>query len=186
MTAFPSEAALAEGLKTIQDSPKENGRLEMIVARPQEDARTILKECRLTASAGVEGDGWRVRCKRKMADGSPNPDTQIAIMNSRCIALLAGERSRWPLAGDQLFVDLDLSGANLPPGQKLAIGSAVLEITDPPHTGCSKFAARYGTEAVKFVNSGIGKQLHLRGIYARVIREGMIAAGDAVTKVELR
>lgn len=108
---------------------------------------------------------------------------QINIMNSRAIALIACERDRWALAGDQLYIDLDLSGSNLPPGTRLELGSAILEITAPPHTGCSKFAARFGVEAVKFVNSVRGRQMNLRGLNARVVKPGAVRKGDIVRKI---
>jgi MOSC domain-containing protein YiiM len=104
-------------------------------------------------------------------------------MNARVIALLAGEQERWSLAGDQLYVDLDLSNENLPPGTRLAIGGALVEVTALPHTGCQKFKARFGRDALVFVNSARGKQLHLRGINARVIQPGKICVGDVVKKV---
>jgi MOSC domain-containing protein YiiM len=105
---------------------------------------------------------------------------QINIMNARATALVAGSKDRWPLAGDQLYVDLDLSGANLPPGTRLAIGSAVLEVTSQPHTGCAKFVARFGLDAMKFVNSPVGRELNLRGINAKVVTAGTIRVGDDV------
>jgi MOSC domain-containing protein YiiM len=110
-------------------------------------------------------------------------DTQLTVMNARVIALLARERSRWPLAGDQLYVDFDLSADNVPPGTRLALGAAIIEVTAEPHTGCSKFAARFGRDATRFVNSPAGRQLQLRGINARVVRAGQIRAGDIVSKV---
>ena len=97
--------------------------------------------------------------------------------------LLAQRPERWSLAGDQLFVDLDLSPENLPPGTRLAMGSAAIEVTKQPHTGCAKFVERFGLDAVKFVNSDEGKQLHLRGINARVALPGVIRVGDIVSKV---
>jgi MOSC domain-containing protein YiiM len=108
---------------------------------------------------------------------------QINIMSARVIALVAMDRERWPLAGDQLFVDLDLSAHNLPPGTRLGIGEAVLEVTPLPHTGCAKFMARFGIDAVKFVNSPEGKELRLRGLNARVVQSGSIRAGDPVRKL---
>ena len=104
-------------------------------------------------------------------------------MSSRAAALVAGDRERWPLAGDQLYVDLDLSDENLPPGTRLALGSAVLEVTDEPHTGCKKFTARFGLDAMVFVNSPVGRALNLRGINARVVESGTVRVGDAVTKL---
>ena len=109
---------------------------------------------------------------------------QLNVMNARVIALLAQGKDRWALAGDQLFVDFDLSEANVPPGTRLAIGSTMIEVTAPPHLGCKKFSARFGPDAMKFVNSPEGKALHLRGINAKVIQPGVIRAGDVVKKVQ--
>jgi MOSC domain-containing protein YiiM len=118
-----------------------------------------------------------------LPDGRPHPDVQVTLMNARTIALIAQDETRWPLAGNNLYVDLDLSAENLPPGTRLAIGTAVVEITAVPHNGCKKFAARFGLEATRFVNSKVGKRLHLRGIYARIARPGTIAVGDLVRKL---
>ena len=177
-----SETALFVGLESIKDSPKDQGLLELIVIRPRDMERIVLPECELSASLGAHGDMWADGCWKTLPDGSPHPDVQITLMNSRCIALLAQEKSHWPLAGDQLYVDLDLSSANLPVGQRLVIGTAILQITDTPHTGCGLFAERFGPAAAKFVNSPLGRQLHLRGIYAKVVQDGLVRTGDVVTK----
>ena len=123
-----------------------------------------------------------MRGSSRTDDGSSHPDMQLNIMNARVVALVAQDKSRWPLAGDQLFIDLDLSDANLPPGTRLAIGSAVIEITAQPHTGCGKFVERFGLDAMEFVNSPVGKELHLRGVNAKVVRPGVIRVGDVATK----
>ncbi len=175
-----SADALTAGLDAIRLAPRDVGRLELIVRRPQIEAREILDEAELDLHVGVVGDTWNQRSSGRTDDGSPHPDMQINIMNARSAALIARTKDRWPLAGDQLFVDLDLSGANLPPGTRLAIGSAVLQVTDQPHTGCAKFVARFGLDAMKFVNSTVGRELNLRGINARVVQAGRIHAGDAV------
>jgi MOSC domain-containing protein YiiM len=174
---------LEAGLDAIRQSPQDEGVLELIVRRPQADERQILEEGRLDLVEGLVGDHWRARGSSRTADGSAHPDMQLTLMNSRVIALLAQDEARWPLAGDQLFVDLDLSAENLPPGTRLALGSAVIEVTNVPHTGCNKFAARFGTDALRFVNSALGRQLHLRGINARVVQPGVIRAGDQVRKM---
>ena len=174
---------LEAGLDTIRQSPKEAGVLELIVRRPQIDEREVLEEGRLDLIEGLVGDTWRTRSSSRTADGSAHPDMQINIMNARVIALVAQEKARWPLAGDQLFVDLDLSTENLPPWTRLELGSAVLMVTDQPHTGCKKFMARFGLEALEFISSPIGKQLNLRGVNAKVVQPGIIRAGDVLRKL---
>ncbi|HJS18373.1 MAG TPA: MOSC domain-containing protein [Anaerolineales bacterium] len=178
-----SMTELEAGLEFIRQSPKDDGVLKMIVRRPQEDQREIINQGELTLTDGLVGDSWKLRGSRHMADGSPNPQAQITVMNARIVALLAQTENRWGLAGDQLYVDIDLSEDNIPPGTRLAIGSAVIEVSAVPHTGCKKFSARFGVEAMKFVNSAEGKQLHLRGINTRVIQAGTIRVGDVVRKV---
>ena len=174
---------LEAGLDDIRQSPKDVGVLQLIVRRPQTDEREILEKGQLDLLEGLVGDGWRTRGSSRTPDGSSHPDMQLTLMNSRLIALVAQDKDRWQLAGDQLFVDLDLSAENLPPGTRLAVGSAVVKVTAQPHTGCEKFAARFGRDAAKFVNSPVGKQLHLRGINARVVQPGVIRVGDGVSKI---
>lgn len=148
----------------------------MVVRRPAEDEREVVTEARIEPAHGVVGDSWRSR-------RSPNPDAEVTLMNARCIALLAGDVDRWPLAGDQLLVDMDLSLANLPPGSRLLIGSALLEASAKPHRGCAKFSARFGAGALRFVNSEEGRAARLRGLNARVVEGGSVRVGDAVVKV---
>lgn len=176
-------AELEAGLDDIRRSPKDEGVLEMIVCRPGVEKRRELDEGRLDIDDGLVGDNWKTRGNSRTPDGSANRDMQINIMNSRAVALVAGDRERWPLAGDQLYVDLDLGGENLPAGTRLAIGTAELEVTPPPHTGCKKFVARFGLEAMKFVNSPLGRELNLRGVNAKVVRSGTVRPGDAVRKL---
>jgi hypothetical protein len=174
---------LEAGLEAIRQSPKDGGVLELIVRRPQVGAREVLDEGQLDVAQGLLGDNWRTRSSSRTADGSAHPDMQLNIMNARMIALVAQEKARWPLAGDQLFIDLDLSADNVPPGTLLALGSAVIAVTVQPHTGCKKFAARFGLEALQFVSTTLGKQLNLRGINARVVHPGVIRVGDVVKKM---
>lgn len=175
-------AELEAGLESILQSPKDNGVVEMIVRRPQIDAREVLQEAQLDLPEGLVGDGWRARISSRKPDALANPDTQLTIMNSRVIALLAQDRVRWPLAGDQLYIEMDLSAENLPPGTRLALGSAVIEVTAQPHTGCKKFVSRFGLDAMMFVNSSLGRQMNLRGIHTKVVRPGIIRVGDIVRK----
>jgi MOSC domain-containing protein YiiM len=161
----------------VLDSPEDGGLVEMVVVRPSEDNRITPDSIEVSAEQGVHGDHWSIDQYREY------PDIQIAIMNSRVLDLVAGSRDRWALAGDNIIADLDLSTTNLVPGQKLGVGSAILEITDVPHEGCKKFSSRFGADALRFVNLGRGKELRLRGIYARVVQSGTISVGDQINKL---
>jgi hypothetical protein len=127
------------------------------------------------------GDTWRARGSSSRRDGSANPKSQVTLMSARAARLVAGPPDRWALAGDQLYVDLDLSVDNLPPGTRVSIGSAELEVSDLPHRGCSKFSARFGLDALRFVNSPDGRRLNLRGLNTRVTRGGVVRLGDPVS-----
>ncbi len=170
-------------LDHLRAAPKNEGVVQLIVRRPQTDQREVLEEAELDPVKGLIGDSWCVRPSSKTPDGSPHPEMQINIMNSRVTALVAQAKDRWPLAGDQLYIDMDLSKENLPGGTRLAIGGAVLEVSPLPHTGCKKFVARFGADAMKFVNSPLGKELCLRGINARVIQGGVVRIGNIATKI---
>jgi len=188
ITDFPepkSLAALLERLPHIQQSPQVEGTLALIVRRPQVDAREVIVEGELNFAEGLAGDSWNQRRSSRTPDGSPHPDMQLNLMNVRVVEAVAGKMKRWPLAGDQLFVDLDLSQANVPPGTRLTIGDAVIEVTPQPHRGCDKFAARFGIDALKFVNSPDGRGRGLRGVNARVIQPGRVRVGDSVRKLDV-
>jgi hypothetical protein len=174
---------LEAALEHLRQAPKDEGVVELIVCRPEIDRREVLDEAELDVEKGLIGDNWLVRGSRKTPDGSAHPEMQINIMNSRVTALVAQEKERWPLAGDQLYIDMDLGRENLPPGSHLEIGSVVLEVSPLPHTGCKKFVARFGAEAMEFVNSPLGKQLCLRGINAKVIQSGTVKVGQTARKI---
>jgi hypothetical protein len=170
------------GVESVRASPADNGRLELIARRPEVDARELLDEATLDTDEGLVGDNWAV--KPSLATGAPDPRAQLTLMNARSAALVAGgDRERWVLAGDQLYVDLDLSYRNVPPGTLLRIGEqAVVEVTDEPHRGCGKFSARFGVDAMKLVNSAVGRELNMRGINTRVVAGGVVRLGDPVVK----
>jgi len=181
-TRHLTTSELGAGLSEIGRSPHDGGLLEMIVRRPRIGERESLQDGQLDVSDGLVGDNWKTRA---LARGqTPNPDTQLTLMNVRVAALVAQDRSRWQLAGDQLYVDLDLTEANLPARTRLRIGSAVIQVSPVPHTGCAKFVQRFGMDAMTFVNAQ--KTLHMRGINTRIVSSGEIRVGDRVEKLSSR
>lgn len=177
-------AELHAGLEQIEDSPKDEGTVDLIVRRPAQGEREVLDVAELTTDEGVVGDTWKDRGSKKTTDGGPHPGLQLNVMNRRAAALIAGDEERWPLAGDQLYLDLDLSPENLPPGTRLTMGSATIEVTDVPHRGCLKFRERFGKDALAFVNSDEGMAVRARGIGAKVVTSGTVRKGDLVRRVE--
>jgi hypothetical protein len=175
-----SLATLQAGLDSCRGAPRESGSIELIVCRPTVGERRLLDEAELSLTGGLIGDNWHVKPSSKL--GRPNPDAELTMMSARAAALIAGPREQWPLAGDQLYVEFDISEANVPPGTRLAVGTAEIEITDHPHTGCGKFIRRFGVDAQKFVNSPDGRALNLRGINARIVRGGIVRTGDTIAK----
>jgi MOSC domain-containing protein YiiM len=174
--------AAEAGLEVVRAAPRDEGTVELIARRPAVDEREVVDQAQVDLEEGLVGDNWRAR-GRSGGRRPANPDSQITVMSSRAIALAAGDRDRWALAGDQLYLDLDLSGDNLPPGTRLEVGSAVIEVTSEPHTGCKKFAARFGLETLEVFNSPEGRALNLRGINTRVVRAGAVRVGDGVRKI---
>jgi MOSC domain-containing protein YiiM len=173
---------LEAGLDEIRNSPKDAGRVELICRRPQTEQREVIDEAVLDTGQGLVGDNWLTRGSKSTADGSGHPDMQLTLMNVRSATLIAGAPERRQLAGDQFFVDLDLSVENIPPGSRLKLGDATVEITEIPHRGCGKFSARFGVDALKFVNSEVGRELNLRGVNARIVDGGVVRRGDAISK----
>ena len=186
METIPAtRAELTQGLDWVRQSPADQGRLELIVRRPAEGLREVILSAELTSTDGLVGDSWKLRPSSSTPDGSPHPDKQLTLMNARFAGLVAGVPARRPLAGDQLFVDLDLSMENVPPGTRLRIGTAVIEVTEPPHLGCAKFLERFGRDAMRLVSSPAGRRLRLRGANARVVTGGTVRTGDPVEKVRI-
>jgi len=178
-----TEAALEASLNWIRGSPSSKGRLMLIVRRPGVDEREVLIEAVLDCEEGLVGDTWRSRRSSSTADGSASPERQLTLMSWRVATLVARDEERVPLAGDQLYVDFDLSIDNAPPGTMLRIGTSTVELTEPPHTGCAKFVQRFGQDAMRFVNSPVGRRLRLRGANARVVTPGSIRVEDLVEKL---
>ncbi|MEM8633131.1 MAG: MOSC domain-containing protein [Pseudomonadota bacterium] len=176
-------AELAEALPDILGAPKDEGRLDLIVSRPGHGQRTALNTAAVSLAGGLQGDHWSKGCWRTTEAGDPHPDVQICMMMSRCIAAIAGDMENWPPAGDNFFIDMDLTPANMPPGTRFSIGTAEFVVTEEIHAGCDAFIERYGRDACVFVNTGPGKTHKLRGIYARVTKDGEIARGNVLRKL---
>lgn len=175
---------LQEELRRLGDSPKDKGTVELILRRPDLGEREILQEAELDLEQGLVGDNWLTRGSSRTEDGKANTGAQIAIMNSRVIQAISQDKLRWALAGDQLFLDFDISTDNLNAGDRIAIGTAILEVSDVPHTGCGKFNERFGSAATRLVNSKESREgKHYRGINTRVVQAGTIHQGDTVTKI---
>lgn len=175
-----SREYLEARLDKIRESPRDHGAVVLVVARPAVGLRELLAEAMLDPAAGLAGDSWLARGSSSTPDRSADPHRQVTVMNARVAELVAGGTDRMPLAGDQLYVDFDISMDNLPPGSVLAVGEAMLEVSDAPHLGCAKFVERFGADAMRFVNSRVGRQLRLRGLNARVVARGIVRPGDVV------
>lgn len=179
----PSGEDLERGLRAVRECSPDRGRVELIVRRTDHREREVLESAELCPDRGLVGDHWSTRPSRHTPDGGPHPGMQLTLMNARAAAAVAGPRERWPLAGDQLFVDLRLAADDLPPGARLTVGEALLEVTATPHTGCAKFVARFGAEAMRWTQTDEGVALNLRGINARVLRGGRVRVGDPVERL---
>jgi len=177
-----SKEQLEGALPELRLSPRNNGILNHIVCRPATGQREVLVEGELDLAEGLVGDNWSMR-GANTPDGMPDSEMQLNIMNSRVTALITQDPDRWKLCGDQLYIDMDLSSNNLPAGTRLSIGSTIIEVTPAPHTGCEKFVIRFGLDAMRFVNSRVGKELNLRGINAKVVKPGTVRVGDIVRKI---
>lgn len=175
---YVTTAELENNLHYILSSPKDAGRVESIIVRRRKNERELRKEVFLSLEKGVEGDRWF-----DLSKGEPDPRRQLTIINSRLIKLLAQSEDRLCLAGDNLITDFDLSVSNLPVGQRLTIGNVIIEISDVPHTGCLKFAERYGNDSVEFINAPERSNLRLRGVYAKFLNSGLIYLGDSINKI---
>ena len=183
MIAHKTRDALAARLPYITEAVKDHGLLRAIVVRPRAGERITPDHVDVSSAGGVQGDHWAKGCWQSLPDGSPDPDVQICMMSARCIEVIAGPIENWAPAGDNLFIDMDLTPGNMPPGQRFNLGTAMFEVTPVAHNGCSSFIEHYGRDATVFVNTGEGKRLRLRGIYARVIKDGQISVGHRLEKL---
>ncbi len=183
MTEHATADELMAALDDLRSAPLDAGRVELVVARPKPGERAVLEEGVLDLAEGLVGDGWSTLRSRRTPDGRPHPEMQLNVIGARLSRLVAVDPERRALAGDQLHVDLDLSEDNLPPGTRLRIGTAVIEVTAQPHKGCAKFVKRFGKDAMRFVNSPLGRQLRLRGLNAKVVVPGTVRPGDEIWKV---
>jgi len=170
-------------LADVRGAPADDGIVALIVLRPDRDQREPVGQAVLDPALGVVGDNWVARGSRSMPGGVADPEAQVTIMSTRVLAAIEPDATRWPLAGDQIYVDADLSVESLPAGTRIAIGAALLEISEKPHTGCAKFSERFGSDALRWINSPVGRELRMRGVNARVVQGGTVRVGDTLRKV---
>ena len=169
-------------LTTLRAAPRDVGTLSMIVRRPAVGAREVLDVGELDVELGLVGDNWLERTTSYARERGTHLKAQLTVTSAPMVEFLAGSEEERAQAGDQLYLDLHIGRDNLPAGTRLAIGSsAVIEVTDKPHNGCAKFRARFGDDALEFVNSPVGQDLRLRGLNAQVVVDGPVRRGDAVT-----
>jgi hypothetical protein len=176
----PSTDQVDEGMASVRQSPRDAGALALIVIRPRVDERLVLPSVEVDVAHGLAGDNWESRGSSSTPDGAADPGEQVTVMNIRFARLIAATEDRVPLAGDQLYVDLDLSVGNLPTGTLLEFDEVTLRVTDVPHTGCAKFRARFGMPALRMTNGPEGRDLRLRGINTTVVTGGMLRQGETV------
>jgi MOSC domain-containing protein YiiM len=167
----------------VRAAPQDKATISLIVTRPGTDQREVVESARLTPEEGLVGDHWLALGSSKMPGGVANPEAQITLMSTRVLEAIEADRARWPLAGDQLYLDMDLSESNLPAGTRLAVGDAEVVVTELPHTGCVKFAGRFGHDALRWISTHEGRSMRMRGMYVRVVRAGAIHTGDAVRRI---
>jgi MOSC domain-containing protein YiiM len=167
-------------LARLHQAPFDGGRLDLIVRRPAIDERERLDRAQLDPDLGLVGDRWS---SQHQATTPRYLQAQLTLIGTRLLEAIEPDRDRWPLAGDQLYVDLDLCEEHLPSGSRLAIGPTVIEVSETPHTGCAKFSARFGSEALRWINSPLGRAHRLRGLNAWVVEGGTITIGDTIRRV---
>lgn len=173
------ERTFDDSLHDVRAAPADQGRVELIVRRPADGARDILDEARLDPGSGLVGDRWVTHHGHEPIYLA----AELTVISTRVLAAIEPDRDRWPLAGDQLYVDLDLSAENLPAGSRLSVGTAVIEVSETPHTGCAKFSSRFGSDALRWINSPTGRAHRMRGLNAWIVRGGTVKPGDTIRKV---
>lgn len=181
-TASAPDRDFTAATASVLAAPRDAATIELIVRRPGRDLREVVAEARLDPVEGLAGDDWLARGSSSTPDHAADPLSQLTIMSTRVLAAMEPDRSRWPLAGDQLYADLDLGVENLPAGSRLRVGGALVEVTGRPHTGCAKFASRFGLDALRWISTPAGKSARMRGMYVRVLEGGAIRVGDAIRK----
>lgn len=167
-------------LEDVRNSPTEVGKILLIAVRPANGERLVVDQARMSTETGLEGDNWLDRSADK---DNVSRHNQLTLMNSRFADAITPDGKGWELAGDQLYVDFDISLENAPAGTLLQVGGATIRISEEPHTGCAKFVRRFGREMLKMTQTDVGKDLRLRGVNASVIESGTVCTGDSIRRV---
>ncbi len=180
---YQTAEQLEAGMAGVLDAPSEEGPVRLVVRRPGRGQREILEEGQLDTERGLIGDDWINR--PGMNRDTPSPHAQVTVMNARVAELISGdpEPATWAQCGDQLYVDLDISEANMPTGTRFSVGDAVLEVQAEPHTGCVQFRSWWGGDALRHISTTEGQALRMRGVNTRVVQSGTVRPGDAARKL---
>ena len=168
----------------VLDAPKDNAPILTLCVRPAEGERRFVQTMQLDPERGVVGDRWLTKTWMRLSDGRPDPRIQVCIMGSRLLELVRREGADSMYPGDNVIADMDFSEANLPVGQHLQLGTAIIEVSDVFNSACSKWQQRYGADALTWINLPENKPHRLRGILARVVRAGEVHLTDSIRKCE--
>ena len=180
---YQTTEQLEAGMAGVLDAPSAEGPVRLVVRRPGRGQREILAEGQLDTELGLVGDDWINR--PGMNRDTPSPYAQVTVMNARVAELISGDPdpASWAQCGDQLYVDLDISEANMPPGTRIGVGAAVLEVQSEPHTGCVQFRSWWGGDALRHISTEQGQALRMRGVNTRVVQSGIVRPGDRARKL---
>ena len=167
----------------ILAAPKDGAAIEILCLRPERGQRRFVDEIEVTRAQGIPGERWATQPWLRLEDGRPHPGIQVCVISRRVLDLVWRDREATPHPGDTFVVDMDLSEANLPAGQLLRAGSAVLRVSEVFNDACVKWKVRYGEAAKDWVTAPGHPALRLRGILCSVERDGRIRNGDRLSKI---
>ena len=178
-----SRIQLDQALPDVMAAPKDRAAIGMLCLRPERNQRKFVDQIEVSPQKGIAGERWLESPWLTTPEGAPHPGIQISILQQRVLDLVWQDRENTPHPGDTFVVDMDLSHDNLPVGQLLSVGTAILKVSDVFNDGCVKWKARYGAAAKDWIVADDHPKLRLRGVLCSVERAGLLKAGDFLTKI---